>query len=89
MTDAYDHLRAQKDRIVREQAVQLAERIIEVLFTSGDKEVADRIALKQRISGSARRDNAGERDLGGWNREAATRQVLAVLLAGPAEETTA
>lgn len=69
--------------LARERAEQTAARIVEVLFTSGDKEVADRIALKQRIQPqpSMRRDAAAERDLGGWNRDAATRQVLAVLLA--------
>lgn len=57
----------------------LATAIVDRLFTNGFGAVADRLALKQRIQQSVRRDAAAERDLGGWCRSAAVDQVTRML----------
>lgn len=50
----------------------LAEKIVDRLFTAGNGEKATRIELKQK-------DRICELNLGGWTREAALQQVLEVL----------
>lgn len=85
MTDSYDHLKAQKDRIERTQAEIMAARIVDALFTNGSGEMADRLVLRQvlRSEFAANPDYVRRepyRELGGWNREAATAQVIEVLL---------
>lgn len=57
----------------KDEIEQIADLIIERLFTNGFGEQADRIAMRQR-------EGDTERDLGGWNRAAAREQIIAAIV---------
>lgn len=68
--DARDTLKTVQQQ-ARGMSVDLAERITDALFTAGNGEKAWRLALK----------TIDERELGGWGREPAIRQIGRVLTA--------